>query len=83
MKRGTIYLVSWIDTFNAIGWKDVDDMKKECKENKEWVKTVGFYIGEMHGYHVFCSQFTENPKMLNWNGMTAIPKGVIKKYKVL
>lgn len=77
--KGKIYLVLWIDTFQSLGWQEVYEIEESCKRNKEWIKTVSFYVGESHGYYIFCSQFTENPLMKNWSGMTAIPIGVIKK----
>ena len=83
MKKGQIYLVYWIDTFTTHGWIDVEDMKKNCKNNKEWIKTVGFYIGEFHGYQVLSAQFTENPDMLNFSGSFSIPKGCIKRFEKL
>ncbi len=73
----------WIDTFSTHGWIEVADMKKHCKDNKEWIKSVGFYIGNFHGYEVISPQFTENPNMLNFSGMIAIPKGVIKRTEKL
>jgi hypothetical protein len=81
--KGKVYFVQWIDTFSTHGWIDVEDMKKNCKKNKEWINTVGFYIGQFHGYEVFSPQFTPNEDMLNWSGMIAIPIGVIKKVERL
>ncbi len=83
MKKGKIYLVTWIDTFVTHGWMEVSDMEEKCKKNKEWINTVGFYVGSFHGYEVLSAQFTANPDMLNWSGMFAIPKGcILKKQKL-
>lgn len=81
--KGKIYLVLWIDTFQSIGWKDIEEINEICKKNKEWIKTIGFYLGTFHGYEVFASQFTDNVSMLPWSGITSIPKGTIKKIERL
>lgn len=83
LKKGNIYIVKWIDTFVTHGWIDEDDMKKHCSDNKEWITTIGFYVGRMDGYEVFSAQNTKNPNMLNWSGMFAIPKGCIKSISSL
>lgn len=72
-------MVTWIDTFNTNEWIEVEEMKARCLKNKEYINTVGFYVGSFHGYEVLSPQFTDNPDMINFSGMIAIPKGCIKK----
>lgn len=81
--KGKIYLINWVDTFSIIGWKEKHEVEELCKENKEWIHTVGFYMGQMHGYEVFSAQFTSNEKMKPWSSQICIPKTVIKRIERL
>ena len=81
--KGKLYLINWVDTFQLLGWKDEDDIHEACLKNKEWVKTVGYYVGQCECYQIFSAQHTENTEMCSWSGITAIPVGVIKRIKLL
>jgi len=81
--KGKVYMVKWVDTFNIIGWRELDEVKEKCVQNKEWINTVGFYIGEEEGYDIFAGSFTDNPEMCNFSNFTCIPQGVIKEIERL
>lgn len=81
--KGKIYLVSWVDTFNIIGWRELDEVGEKCVQNKEWIKTLGFYVGKNTGYDIFAQQFTDNPEMCNFSNFVCIPEGVIKNIERL
>ena len=81
--KGKLYLICWVDTFNIIGWREIDEVEAKCKQNKEYINTLGFYFGEKEGYKIFAQQFTDNPEMCNFSNFVCIPNGVIKKIERL
>ncbi len=80
MKKGNIYIIQWIDTFHfPSGWHDVYDIKEKTKKYKDYICTIGFYIGLFGKFQVFAQEMNKSEDMKNWAGIIWIPKGCITK----
>ncbi len=80
MKKGNIYIVIWEDTYQEVGWHSLEDIAEISKENlKEYIKSVGIYVGDYGKFVVLASEFNTNERMKNWSGITWIPRGCIRK----
>lgn len=71
-------MVNWIDTFAETQWVDVEHIREIAKDHKNYIHTVGFYIGYYEGYEVFAAEFNTNKTMRDWANVTYIPRGCIK-----
>ena len=83
MKQGEKYEILWLDTFGFNGWYSVEELKEKAKENKDFQTTVGFYVGEAHGFIITASHYNKNPSFDPFGHPCWIPKGcIIKKTKL-
>lgn len=83
MVKGKRYSVKWIDTFSYPGWWHEKDMEIVAKENAEYLETIGFYIGEAHGFIALAATKNGMEGVGKWGYPKWIPKGCIKKVRLL
>jgi len=81
MKKGNKYQITWIDTFGYNGWYEEDELIEKAKEMNQ--ESVGHYITEKYGFVIIAASYNKIPKFARWGAPMWIPRGCIKKIKLL
>jgi hypothetical protein len=77
MKPKDLVLVQWLDAATEDGWTSVDDVKP----HKQLTLTTGFLLKETA--NIITLAHTYDPESDTCNGQMHIPKGMIKRQRVL
>ena len=83
MKQGKKYSIKWIDTFSFTQWWDEEEIIDKCKDMQYYQETIGFYVGEWSGFIVMVTIYNKDTNFKSWGHPEWIPKGCIKKIKLL
>ena len=81
--KGKVYQIDWLDTFSFSGWYNEDELEEKTKDMTVFQRSVGMFAWENKDWIVITLTTNPNKEFCRWGAPTWIPKGVIKKLKVL
>lgn len=84
MKLGTLVKITWVDASNIGEWVEADEINKRLvKDDADIFYTVGFLVRETKKNISVAQTACYNKKLELVSEIMTIPKGWIKKTKVL
>lgn len=80
LKQNQSYSITWNDTYNHIGWHDLEDVKKKTL-SYALQETVGFFVKEDKYWYIFAQHKNPHEGFMPWGTLCWIPKGCVQKIK--
>jgi len=79
--KGKSYCILWIDTFNQNTWEEEEDIKDLALKSKDYIKTVGYFVGSFGQFTCLAASHSSNPRMKEWSCIVYIPSRSITGIK--
>jgi len=82
LKKHNKYEIHWIDTYTYSGWYNEEGIDEKTDNHADI--SIGFFVKETKNFIILCMGLnTSNSDFSPYNTIKWIPKGFIKKIKLL